>query len=213
MTTTDTNEQNNFCKNVIDLKKDDVLFFDTNVLFDYLIGANAKFNAPITDFITLAIKKDCKLFFSPIVAKELLHTIARELYAQQMISEGKYNGDKSRAKNSWIGLGKSTEQSKIGLVKKFNSQAKALIEQLTELVDGTSLFTLAPIDEKITTRALELAESYGLNSADSFMASHSLILEGALVSLDKDMQKVNQINLYYGKLENGEIYDTNLYSS
>ena len=209
MTTTDG--KMNFCKNVISLNEGDILFFDTNVIFDYLIGDTAKYNEPISKFIEHAIENNCKMYISPIVANELLHTIAKELFARAMIANGRYRGKIENAKRAWHDISKDISSRNINLVKTYNEQALELIRPLTEKVDDESLFIMSDITSEITEQAYQLSSAYGLNSTDAFITAHSKYLGGTLVSLDKDIHKVPNISLYYGKLEKGELFDDSIY--
>lgn len=195
-------KSNNFYKNVIDLKKGDILFFDTNALMALIIEENS-YHLAVKHFIVHAISCDCELYVSNTVYKELLYVLARELYCQHCVSTGEQT--RESAKSNWPKLPKSPNHDERNLVKKFNTLAIEKIHLLTSIFD----FTDSTV--KIYEYAFEYASKYNLHSTDAFIASYTHHLNASLVSLDQDFNQLTEFNTYYAHKEGQKFFNEKIY--
>ncbi|MFT9819267.1 type II toxin-antitoxin system VapC family toxin [Lysinibacillus sp. NPDC056185] len=198
-----TNNDINFSKRVIQLNEGDSLFFDTNVLIDYL-NEKSKNHEAIKHFIIHTVNQDCQRFISQTALQELLYIVAKELFITEQLLSCNYK-EKYEASSAWIELPKGRIPSNLKLLKDYNEKALTSINELFPLFKVTKSIAAE------AKQALQISFEYPLHSADAFIMSSAVQNNSALVSLDGDMRTTsNEIPIYYCSKSkfNPSIYDS-----
>lgn len=180
-----TDMNKNFSRRVIDLNEGDSLFFDTNVLADYL-NASSKNHLAIKHFIIHTVNQGCIRLISSTAYQELLYITAKELFIKEQLLNHNYIS-RSDATSAWIELPKHRKAENLRILSQYNQKALQSISTLTPL------FEIAESNEDEIELAFKISVSYPLHAADAFIMSNAVINNGALVSLDSDMRTISNV--------------------
>lgn len=185
-----TDMNKNFSKRVINLNEGDSLFFDTNVLADYL-NASSKNHLAIKHFIIHTVNQGCVRLISSTALQELLYITAKELFITEQLLNCNYSS-KPEATSAWIELPKQRKPENLRILSHYNQKALQSIRTLYPL------FEVAESTEAEIGLAFNISVSYPLHAADSFIMSNAVTNGGALVSIDGDMRTtLNVVPVYY----------------
>ncbi|MGP7817352.1 type II toxin-antitoxin system VapC family toxin [Niallia sp. 01092] len=178
-------------KDVVTLKGDDIFFLDTNIIISYLYKDSQKHEATLL-FIRYLIYKKVVLCISEVVVMELLNGLAREFYVSDQVSSGGVSPSSHRRR--W---GQHIIKNDPSTLQTYHEKAKKLIEPFLDIC------IIVESDEEQVRRAFDISIYTPLGSADSLIVSSAIGIEAlGLLSLDSDMEKVNELPVYTTTVKN-----------
>lgn len=183
-----------FGKDVIPVLEGDIFFLDTNVIVAVLFHIDL-FHNPATLFVHYLMFRSVTLITSHTVITEAMHILAKNFYSQdQLLLKG---GRLSTHRANWNKVLKTEPEE----LAKYNQIACEKLADLLKEVEVVSGDDLDFVD------AMERCVSIPMGSADAFIATTACnLMQGGvtrIVSLDRDMEKVPELEVYSTEVQNG----------